>query len=216
MPSSETFFCISNSNTHTSIGPSSYYIPAIERRLQDLTCLHSDGCPPGAEWLWEPFRSFAPLWTSFHLLWTAFAIKDRAVLKGEDVLYEERGHRFDCVRHLHPVIHQPEASQGQRATGRDVVEAVCVLTHSHALNLYKNRGGFTPTAPAREGGGPTTAANYCSNFHLFACSDQLDGRSNIDNSNAHENKKHNWCTLIYTICTFFNIWFCSVLWRLYQ
>lgn len=154
------------------------YIPAIDR-LQELTCLHSKHCLLRAELFWQLVRFFFPLWTSFQLLWTALAIKSWAVLNGEDVFYEERRQRFDCVRHFHPVIHKSEASQCQRAAAAgDVVEAVCLLTHSHGLNLYESRGGFTATAPTSEGGGPTTASDYSTstftNF-LFAFSDQPNG-----------------------------------------
>lgn len=124
-----------------SIGWSIHNIPAIES-LQDLTCLHFKCCPLRAEGLWQVLRSFSPLWTSFHLLWAALAIRYRAVLNGEDVLYEEGGQRFDRVRHFHPVIHKSGASQRQRAAAGAVVEAVCFLTRSHGLNLYKRRGGF--------------------------------------------------------------------------
>lgn len=65
------------------------------------------------------------------------------------------------------VIHKSEASRCQRAA------AVCLLTHSHRLNLYKSRGGFTPAAPTSGGGGPSAANCYSTstftNFHLSVC-----------------------------------------------
>ncbi len=147
------------------------YIDFFGLSIHHLTCLHSTRCLLRAELLWKRFRFFLPLWTSFHLLWTAFAIESRAVLKGEDVLYEEGSQRFDGVRHFHPVIHKSEASQCQRAAAG--VEAVCLLTH--CLNLYKEQGRVYSNCTDKWRRAKCSQLSTFRNFHLFASSDQPDG-----------------------------------------
>lgn len=123
------------------------HIRAIES-VQELTCLHSKRRLLRAELLWKHFRFIFPLRASLHLLRTAFAVKSRAILDGEDVLYEEGSQRLDRVRHFHPVIHKSEASQCQRAA-----EVVEVSRHTLARPEFIREQGRVYC----EGGGPSAS-----------------------------------------------------------
>ena len=123
-------------------------IPVISS-LQTLTCLPSKCWLLSADVCWQIFRFLPPLWTSSHLWQAAFVVKSCAVLTGQDVLDEEGCHRFDCVRHFHPVIQEPDASQYQKADWAGW-GSVCphTLTRSEFIQV---KGRVHPC----ERGGPT-------------------------------------------------------------
>lgn len=44
---------------------------------------------------------------------------------------------------------------------RDVAEAVCLLTNTHGVNLYRSRGGTSPTTLTSDEGGPARHSLHC-------------------------------------------------------
>ena len=127
-----------------------WYIPLLQKKLQNLTCLNSERRLLTASLLRQLLGSFLPLGASFPLLGTAFAVKTCAVLRGQDVLYEEGGQRSDWDGHFHPVIHhKPERNLSVAAA------AECLLTHVHGLSLYQSRDRTGQGGTGGQDGGVT-------------------------------------------------------------
>lgn len=148
--------------SHSSISASSaisakHWICSVLRKLSGahLSALHTP--PPGERaaqtLLSTVYTSPSCLSSIFHSVWSYPSGRGCPLWKRKSEAWPSR---------TSPSSNPQSRPHSAGGLVGDVTEAVCLLTPSRGVNLYRSRGGFSPTAQTSEEGGPVGCSQVCS------------------------------------------------------